>query len=66
MKALNERISEWAHFLNLAKRFQRYLNFDAPENTDKFVKIDPKFENKSLFDAKFFTLTFGVWGLKIV
>ena len=29
---LNERISEWAHFLNLDKRFQRYLNFSAPKN----------------------------------
>ena len=28
----NKRISEWAHFLNLAKRFQRYLNFSAPKN----------------------------------
>ena len=24
-------ISEWAHFINLAKRFQRYLNFSAPK-----------------------------------
>ena len=32
MKALNERISEWAHFSNLAKRLQRYLNFSAPKN----------------------------------
>ena len=29
MKALNERISEWAYFLNLAKRLRRYLNFSA-------------------------------------
>ena len=32
LKALNERISEWAHFLNLAKRFWRYLNFSTPKN----------------------------------
>ena len=32
LKALNERISEWAHFLNLAKWFRRYLNFRAPKN----------------------------------
>ena len=32
ISSLNERISEWAHFLNLAKRFRRYSNFSAPEN----------------------------------
>ena len=32
LKALNERISEWAHFLDLAKWFRRYLNFSAPKN----------------------------------
>ena len=31
LKALNERISEWAYFLNLTKRFRRYLNFSAPK-----------------------------------
>ena len=36
MKALNERISEWAHFLNLGKRFRRYLNLSAPKNEDLF------------------------------
>ena len=30
--ALNERIWEWAYFLNLAKQFRRYLNFSAPKN----------------------------------
>ena len=30
-KALNERISEWAYFLNLDKLFQRYLRFSAPK-----------------------------------
>ena len=30
-KALNERISEWAYFLNLDKRFQRYSHFRAPK-----------------------------------
>ena len=87
LKTLNERISEWAHFLKLTKRFRRYLylNFSAPKmgffsqalegnylfemapkrrflhifcnflgiNTHNFVKTDPKFENKSLFYAKF-------------
>ena len=28
-KALNERIPEWAYFLNLDKRFQRYLHFSV-------------------------------------
>ena len=28
-KTLNERISERAYFLNLDKRFQKYLNFNA-------------------------------------
>ena len=28
----NDRIPEWAHFLNLAKQFQLYLNFSAPKN----------------------------------
>ena len=32
LKALNERIWEWAHFVNLDKRFRRYLNFSAPKN----------------------------------
>ena len=32
LKALNKRISEWADFLNLAKRFQRYLDFSASKN----------------------------------
>ena len=32
LKALNERISEWAHFLNVAKWFWRFLNFSAPKN----------------------------------
>ena len=32
LKALNERISEWAHFLNFAKRFRWYLNISAPKN----------------------------------
>ena len=98
MKALNERISEWAHFSNLAKRLQRYLSFSAPKNrvfredlegsyisemapkrrflkgifgyfgkilegyfcnflginTHNFVKKGPKFDNKGLFDAKFY------------
>ena len=42
---------------------------------NNFVKNEPKFENNSLFDAKFYeldmkqfsdpkALTFGVWGLK--
>ena len=31
-KALNERISEWAHFLNLAKGSRRCLKFSAPKN----------------------------------
>ena len=31
-EALNERISEWAYFLNLAKQFRSYLNFSTPEN----------------------------------
>ena len=32
LKALNERIWKWAHFLNLAKQFWRYLNFSAPKS----------------------------------
>ena len=30
LKAINERFSEWAYFLNSAKWFQRYLKFSAP------------------------------------
>ena len=30
-KALNERISEWAFFLNLDKWFQRYVQFSVPK-----------------------------------
>ena len=29
LKALNERISEWAYILNLTKRFRKYLNFST-------------------------------------
>ena len=29
LKALNENISEWAPFLNLAKQFQKNLNFNT-------------------------------------
>ena len=29
LKALNDRISEWAYFLNLTEQFQRYSNFSA-------------------------------------
>ena len=29
-KGLNERLSEWAYFLNLDKQFQRYLHFSVP------------------------------------
>ena len=31
VQALNERISEWAYFLNLDQQFQRYLHFSAPK-----------------------------------
>ena len=30
-KALNEKISEWAYFLNLDKQFQRYSHFSPPK-----------------------------------
>ena len=30
-KDLNERISEWAYFLNLDKEFQRHLHFSVPK-----------------------------------
>ena len=36
LKALNKRILEWAHFLNLAKRFLRYSNFSAPKKRGFF------------------------------
>ena len=89
LKALNDTNSEWAHFKNLAKGFQRYLHFSAQKmgflrqglrgnlhtwdgtkkifcnflgiNTPNFVKNDPDFENKGLFDAKFH----GNWHEKI-
>ena len=32
LKAFSERISEWAHFLNLVMRFRTYFNFSAPKN----------------------------------
>ena len=38
LKALNETISQWAHFLDLAKQFGRYLNFSAPKNGDLLDK----------------------------
>ena len=36
MKTLNERISEWAHFLNLVKHFWRCLSFSAPKSRGSF------------------------------
>ena len=30
-KAINDRISEWAYFLNLDKLFPRYLQFSVPK-----------------------------------
>ena len=47
-KALNERISEWAYFLNLDKRFQTNSHFCTPK---KGVFVD-KSSNKCLFYAK--------------
>ena len=35
-KVRNERISEWTYFLNLDKRFQRYLHFSVSK-TGVFV-----------------------------
>ena len=36
-KALDERISEWAYFLNFNKRFQRYSHFSAPKKGGRVV-----------------------------
>ena len=37
------------------RRFlEEFLQFSGNKNTHNFVKNDPKFENKSLFDAKFY------------
>ena len=40
-KALNERISEWAYFSNLDKRFQIYSHFSAPKNGGFADKSSP-------------------------
>ena len=87
LKAINDRISEWAHFLSLTRGFWRYLNVSASKNgifsarpkkkkkrfwkgfffnflginTHNFVKNDPKFENKSFFDAE----CYGGWHEKV-
>ena len=99
----NERISEWAQFLNLAKRFWSYLNFCTQKkscfrqdlsgnlhtwlgtkkkifwkllgiNTHDFVKNDPNFESKGLFEVKlhgtwhekfFRSHRFHIWGLEL-
>ena len=37
-QGLNERISEWTYFLNLDKRFQRYVHFSAPKKRDSVDK----------------------------
>ena len=61
-------ISELAPKTFLKGFFWNFLGI----NTYKFVKNDPKFENKSLFDAKFYgawfekifrSQSFGYWGL---
>ena len=35
--AFNDKISEWAYFLNLAKWFWRCLNFSAPKKKRFFL-----------------------------
>ena len=54
-KALDERISAWVYFLNLVKRFWRYLNFSAPKKS--FLGQNLHIWNgnkKNIFDGFFF------------
>ena len=65
------------HIWNGTKKkiFEEFFCNFLEINTHNVVKNDPKFGNKSLFDANFMeldmkkfsdpeTLTFGVWGIK--
>ena len=41
-KAINERISEWAYFLNLDKQFRIYLHFSVPERGFLWTRVKGK------------------------
>ena len=43
-----------ASFFKFLKIFECFFCNFLGRNTHNFVKNDPKFENKSLFDAKFY------------
>ena len=36
---INERISEWAHFLNLGKWFHIYLHFSVPKKGFLWIRV---------------------------
>ena len=41
-KAINERISEWAYFLNLVNQFQLYLHFSVPKRGFLWTRVKGK------------------------
>ena len=41
-KAINERISEWAYFLNLVNQFQIYLHFSVPKRGFLWTRVKGK------------------------
>ena len=62
LKALNEKISEWAHFLNLTKRFWRYLTFSAQKKRRKDLQKTciSRMAPKRVFLIDFFCNSLGL------
>ena len=46
-KALNEKISEWAYFLNLDELLQRHLHFKVPTNGFLWTRIKVKLQQQN-------------------
>ena len=71
---LQKRLRGNLHISNITKKkiFEGFFYNFLGINTHHFVKNDPKFENKSLFDATFYggshekifrSQNFEIWGL---
>ena len=52
LKAINDRILEWAHFLYLTRGFWRYLNVSAPKS--EIFSERPKEKKKRFLKGFFF------------
>ena len=58
---LIERISEWTHFLNLAKGFWRYSNFSAPKNGVFLDKTEGTYLSEMAPKKKIFEVFFAIF-----